>query len=51
MLYIIVSLILVGVTIATLIGDNGILNKTSKASEETDKQTATEMINLKITEA
>ncbi len=48
---IIVLLILAGVTIATLTGDNGILNKTNKASEETDKQTATEIINLKITEA
>lgn len=48
---IIISLILAGVTIATLTGDNGILNKTNKASEETDKETATEIINLKITEA
>ena len=48
---IIVLLILAGITIATLTGDNGILNKTDKASEETDKQTATEIINLKITEA
>ncbi len=48
---IIILLILAGVTIATLTGDNGILNKTSKASEETDKETATEIINLKITEA
>ena len=48
---IIILLILAGVTIATLTGDDGILNKTNKASEETDKQTATEIINLKITEA
>ena len=48
---IIILLILVGITVATLTGDNGILNKTNKASEKTDKQTATEIINLKITEA
>ena len=46
---IIVLLILAGVTIAMLTGDNGILGKSGKAKEETQKQTATEKINLKIT--
>ena len=32
-----------------LTGENGILEKSQKASEETNKQTATEKINLKIT--
>ena len=48
---IIVLLILAGITIVFLTSDNGILNKADKASEETNKQTATEMINLKITNA
>ena len=48
---IIVLLILAGVTIGMLIGENGILGKSQKASEETNKQTATEIINLKITNA
>jgi hypothetical protein len=48
---IIVLLILAAVSIATLTGENGISNKTDKASEETNKQTATEMMNLKITNA
>ena len=46
---IIILLILAGVTIGILMGENGILNKADNASEETDKQTATEKINLKIT--
>ena len=46
---IIVLLILAGVTIGILMGENGVLGKGQKASEETDKQTATEKINLKIT--
>lgn len=46
---IIILLILAGVAIAILTGENGILSKASNASEETNKQTATEKINLKIT--
>lgn len=48
---IIILLILAGVTIATLSGENGLLNKTEKAKEENEKQSATEIINLKITNA
>lgn len=48
---IIILLILAGITIATLTGKNGILNKSKTAVNETDKQTATEKINLKITTA
>lgn len=46
---IIILLILAGVTIALLTGENGILNKATNASKKTDMQTATEIINLKIT--
>ncbi len=46
---IIILLILAGVTITLLTGENGILSKSTKANEETKKQTATEIINLKIT--
>lgn len=46
---IIVLLILVGVTILTLTGDNGILFKTNMAREENNKKAATEIMNLKIT--
>lgn len=48
---IIILLILMGVTIALLTGENGILNKSTKAKNETNKQTATEIIKLKITDA
>lgn len=48
---IIILLILAGVTIALLTSENGILSKATKASNETNKQTATEIINLKITNA
>lgn len=48
---IIILLILAGVTIALLTGENGILSKATKASNETNKQTATEIMNLKITNA
>lgn len=48
---IIILLILAGVTILALTGDNGILEKGKKANEETNKQTATEIMNLKITNA
>ena len=45
-LNIIVLLILAGVTIATLTGDNGILTKASKADVETRVATVEERINL-----
>lgn len=48
---IIILLILAGITIAFLTGENGILNKTQNAKIENEKQTATEIINLKITQA
>lgn len=48
---IIVLLILAGITILSLTGDNGIFSKTNKAKEETNEKTATEIINLKITNA
>ena len=48
---IIILLILSGVTIITLSGQNGLLNKTEKAKGENEKQSATEIINLKITNA
>ena len=43
---IIVLLILAGVTIATLAGDNGILNKASQATEETRIGQVEEQVNL-----
>lgn len=46
---IIILLILAGVTIAILTGENGTLNKAEQSKEETKKQTATEILNLKIT--
>ena len=46
---IIILLILAGVTIASLSSENGILGKAEGATEENRKQTATEIINLKIT--
>lgn len=46
---IIILLILAGVTIAMLTGENAIINKAKKSEEETRKQTATEILNLKIT--
>ena len=46
---IVVLLILVGVTISTLTGENGILQKSFFAKEESNKKTATETLNLKIT--
>lgn len=48
---IIILLILAGVTILALTGDKGVLEKGKKAGEETNKQTATEIMNLKITNA
>ena len=43
---IIVLLILAGVTIATLVGNNGILNKASQAAEETRIAQVEEQVNL-----
>ena len=45
---IIVLLILAGVTIATLTGDNGILTKASKASEQTNQGNAEERVQLEV---
>ncbi len=47
---IIILLILAGISIATLTGENGILNKASKASEEIKRATAEEKIKLAIGE-
>ena len=46
---IIVLLILAGVTLAMVVGDNGIIAKAHAAKKENDKATATETMNLKIT--
>ena len=46
---IIILIILAGVTLNMLLGENGIINRTKTASEEYNKQTATETMNLKIT--
>lgn len=48
---IIILLILAGVTIWTLTGENGVLRKSEKAEKENNKQTAAEIMNLKITDA
>lgn len=48
---IIVLLILAGVTISTLTGDNGILTQTKKAKENTDTSSEEERIKLAIQEA
>ena len=45
---IIVLLILVGVTIATLTGENGILSKTTEASENTEEKNAEEEVKIAI---
>ena len=45
---IIVLLILAGVTIATLTGDNGILNQAGKAKEQTEKAEIMENYQKKI---
>ena len=45
---IIVLLILAGVTIATLTGDNGILTRASEASEETKQSNAEEQVKLAV---
>jgi len=48
---IIILLILAGITVSFLTGENGLLNKAKNAQEENRKQTATEVIKLKITDA
>jgi len=48
-LYKILIVTLAGVTIAMLTGENAIFYKAKKSEEETRKQTATEILNLKIT--
>lgn len=48
---IIILLILAGVTISLLTGENGILNKATKAVNENDKQTEKEISNLKIADS
>ena len=45
---IIVLLILAGVTIATLTGDNGILNQANKAKTETTKASAKEQVEVEV---
>ena len=45
---IIVLLILAGVTISTLTGDNGIITRATQAGEETKKATAEEQVELSI---
>ena len=46
---IIVLIILAGVTLNMLLGENGIVNRTKTARDENEKATATETMNLKIT--
>ena len=48
---IIVLLILAGVTLNMVMGENGIIKKANTANEETNRQSATEKLNLKITNA
>ncbi len=48
---IVVLILLAGITIRLTLGENGILNYAKEAKEETNKETATEKINLKITTA
>ena len=45
---IIVLLILAGISIATLTGDNGILTKASKAKVETEETTAKEKVQIEV---
>lgn len=47
---IIVLLILAGVSIATLTGENGVLTKTTKAKEATNKEEAKEQLGLILTD-
>ena len=46
---IIILIILAGVTINMLLGENGLITRTKTAKEENEKATATETMNLKIT--
>ena len=46
---IVILIILTGISINMILSNNGLLNKTSQAKEEYQKQTATEIMNLKIT--
>lgn len=46
---IIVLLILAAITLTALFGENGMINKTTTARNEDEKATATETMNLKIT--
>lgn len=46
---IIIMLILAGVVIGLVLGNNGLIGKTKEAKETTNKQSAIEQINLKIT--
>ena len=46
---IIVLIILAGISISLMLENDGILNKSKTASEEYKKNSATEMMNLKIT--
>ena len=45
---IIILLILAGVSIKLVVGDTGIITKSEEAKEENLKQTAKEVMNLKI---
>ena len=45
---IVVLLILAGVTIATLTGDNGIITRTNQAKEETEKAGAKEKVQMEV---
>ena len=46
---IVVLIVLAGITITFLLGNNSVIKKASDAREETQKQSATEIMNLKIT--
>ena len=46
---IIILIILAGVTLNMLLGENGLITRTKTAKEENEKATATETMNLKIT--
>lgn len=48
---IVVLIILASVAISLGLSNNGIFNRAKEAKEQTNKQTATEIINLKITTA
>ena len=45
---IIVLLILAGVTIAMIMGDNGILNQATRASDEMAQSSAEEKVNIEV---